>query len=167
MPDLITHVAVAHLLKRPFEIRNPSGDHALVRTVFYLGVMLPDLLSRPWYILFSPVHDWVVAFHTPFGMLLTSGLLALLFERSLRGKVFLWLMLGVLLHFGIDCLQKQVTGNNFWLFPFSWRNFGYGLFWAGEAVAFMPVWIVLVVLMEGSIHLTKRGSNRSTHENRK
>jgi hypothetical protein len=167
MPDLITHVAAAHLLKRPFEIRDPSRNHAPVRTIFYLGAMLPDLLSRPWYILFPPVQDWVVAFHTPFGMLLTCGLLTLLFERNLRGKVFLWLMAGVLLHFGMDCLQKQVTGNNFWLFPFSWRNFGYGLFWAGEAVTFMPVWIALVALMEGIFFLKKHKSNRSIHDSRK
>lgn len=160
MPDLVTHVAVAHLLKRPFEIRNPSWNHAPLRTIFYLGAMLPDLLSRPWYILFPPVHDWVLAFHTPSGMLLTCGLLALMFERRLRKKAFLCLMLGAVLHFGMDCLQKQVTGNNFWPFPFSWRDFGYGLFWAGDAVAYFPVWIVLVVLMEGIIRFTKRGSRR-------
>jgi hypothetical protein len=165
MPDLVTHIAVAHLLKRPFEIRNPSKDHAPLRTIFYLGVMLPDLMSRPWYILFPPVKDWVLAFHTPLGMLLTCALLAMFFEKPIRKKVFYFLIFGTMLHFAMDCLQKQVTGNNFWLFPFSYRNFGFGLFWAGDAVAFVPAWIALVAVMEGVFYITKRRSNQLKNEN--
>jgi hypothetical protein len=168
MPDLITHTAIAYLARRPFEFLKPSADPAPVRILFYIGVMLPDLMSRPWYILSPAVHDWMVAFHTPFGMLVACASASLLFKRTMRKKAFGWLFLGTVLHFAVDCLQKQVTGNNFWLFPFSWKNFGIGLFWAGEALPFVPVWIALVLLMEfffrrkesNRIRRTNEGANR-------
>jgi hypothetical protein len=56
MPDLITHTAVAHLIRRPFESVNPSDDPAQMRILFLVGVMLPDLMSRPWYILSPAVQ---------------------------------------------------------------------------------------------------------------
>jgi hypothetical protein len=148
MPDLITHTAVAHLIRRPFESANTSNNPAPMRILFLIGVMMPDLMSRPWYILSPAVHDWVVAFHTPAGMLAACAAASLLLERSLRRKAFLWLFSGAVLHFAVDSLQKQVSGNNFWLFPFSWKNFGIGLFWAGEAIPFVPVWLALVLGLE-------------------
>lgn len=148
MPDLVTHVALGHILRRPYEALRPDPDDASKRLLFYLGIILPDVLSRPLYILFPGVHDWVVAFHTPAGLLAASGLLASRFEKPFRGVVFRFLAGGGLFHFLTDCFQKQVTGNNFWLFPFSYHNFGYGLFWAGEAMTFAPVWVGLAVLME-------------------
>jgi hypothetical protein len=159
MPDLITHTAIAHLIRRPFESGNPSKNPAQTRILFLVGVMLPDLMSRPWYILFPAVHDWVVAFHTPAGMLAACAAASLLFERCMRRKAFLWLFLGTVLHFAADGLQKQVTGNNFWLFPFSWKNFGIGLFWAGDAIPFVPVWIVLVLGME--LYFSTRRAKRA------
>jgi hypothetical protein len=164
MPDLITHAAIAHLARRPFEFRNPSANPVPLRILFYIGVMLPDLMSRPWYILFPALHDWVIAFHTPFGMLVACAFASLLFERRLRKRAFGWLFLGTILHFITDCLQKQVTGNNFWLFPLSWKNFGVGLFWAGEAIPFVPVWIALVLLMEFFFHWKKSNRIRRTIE---
>jgi hypothetical protein len=126
--------------------------------------MLPDLMSRPWYILRPSVHDWVVAFHTPAGMLAACAAASLLFERGLRGKAFLWLSLGAALHFAVDSLQKQVTGNNFWLFPFSWKNFGTGLFWAGDAIPLVPVWAGLVLCMELYFHRRKSNLMRRARE---
>jgi hypothetical protein len=164
MPDLITHAAIAHLAGRPFESRNPFADPGPARIFLYLGVMLPDLMSRPWYILSPAVHDWVVAFHTPAGMLAACAFLSLLFERTLRKRAFALLFLGSVMHFAVDCLQRQVTGNNFWLFPFSWKNFGIGLFWAGDAIPFVPVWIALVLLMEVILHYKKSKRIRRTIE---
>jgi hypothetical protein len=165
MPDLITHVAVAHLIKRPFEVTYPSKDLTRFRIFFYLGVMLPDLLSRPWYILFPRIQDWVTAFLTPFGALLACGFIALLFEKPLRFGAFRFLLSGSALHFALDCLQKQVVGNNFWLFPFSWKTFGIGLFWTGDAIPFIPLWVALVLLMEGILYFKKRRSRRLAVDN--
>jgi hypothetical protein len=164
MPDLITHTAVAHLIRRPFESGNPPDDPAPMRILFLVGVMLPDLMSRPWYILSPAVHDWVVAFHTPAGMLISCMAASLLFERCLRRKAFLWLSIGAGLHFAADGFQKQVTGNNFWLFPFSWKSFGIGLFWAGDAIQFVPAWIVLVLCMEFYLHWRKSNRIRRMNE---
>jgi hypothetical protein len=156
VPDLITHVAAAHLIRRPFEVGGTLRSDVHDRYFFYLGAMLPDLTSRPWYILFPRIHDWVLAFHTPVGALLWCGFLSLLFRRGLRRRMFLWGAGGAALHLGLDCLQKQVVGNNYWLFPFSWNNFGFGLFWAGEAIPFIPVWIGLVILFEAAVWRIRR-----------
>jgi len=148
MPDLITHITISHLIRRPFDLLSSAQPLSSVHSLFYLGTLLPDLLTRPWYILFPVTRDWTVFFHTPFGMLITSGFLALLFSPSLRRSVFLHLICGAGLHFLLDSLQKQITGNNFWLFPFSYANYSLGLAWAEEFMYYIPLWIMLVVLLE-------------------
>jgi hypothetical protein len=149
MPDLITHVAVAHLVCRPFELSKRLGPGPHSRILFYLGAMWPDLLSRPWYILFPKLGDWVLAFHTPAGMVFFCCLFSLLFRPDLRKKVFVFSLAGAALHFGMDCLQKQVVPGNFWLFPLSWKSFTVGYFWADDAIPFIPAWIGLVAILEG------------------
>ncbi|MDM7924465.1 MAG: hypothetical protein QUS35_00425 [bacterium] len=156
MPDLVTHAAIGYLIRRPVEILRPSRDDASKRMLFFLGVILPDILSRPIYILLPGLHDWVVAFHTPAGLLAASGLLASRFEKPFRPTAFRFLVAGGLFHFLLDCFQKQVTGNNFWLFPFSYHDFGFSLFWAGDIVAFAPVWVGLAVLMEIGLRFGSR-----------
>lgn len=156
MPDLITHVAVSHLIKRPFELRYTEKQMVPFRILFYLGIVLPDILTRPWYILFPVTEDWTVFFHTPLGMLLIISLISLFLEPSLRRKAFINLSAGVGFHFLLDALQKQVTGNNYWLFPFSWKNFGYGIMWADEFMDLIPVWIGLVVLMEFGVYFLRK-----------
>ena len=155
MPDLITHTAVAHLLRRPFE-RPSDPDAGATRTLFYLGTILPDILTRPWYILIPATHDWTMAFHTPVGALLACGLLALLFEPPLRKKAFLWLGGGSLLHFFLDGFQKQVVGNSTWLFPLTWNDYGYGIAWSGEIMRLIPLWLALVVVMEIILFLRRK-----------
>jgi hypothetical protein len=166
VPDLVTHVVSAYLVRRPGEVFRPSESDADGRALFYMGVMLPDLLSRPWYILFPSVHDWVFAFHTPAGMVAVAGLLASRFEKPLRQTAFRLLAAGGVLHFLLDCLQKQVTPNNFWLFPFSYRNFGIGLFWAGEAVRLVPLWLGSCVLFEIGLRLVRSRTARTANESR-
>jgi len=129
--------------------------HAL-RLLFYLGTILPDILTRPWYILIPATHDWSFPFHTPAGALLACGILALLFEPGLQKAAFTRLSLGMVLHFILDGFQKQIIGNNFWLYPFSWKDFGYGVLWAGELMRYIPMWIALVVLMELIIAFCRR-----------
>jgi hypothetical protein len=156
VPDLVTHVAAAHFLLRPFDARRPALEIPPGRLFFYVGAMLPDLASRPWYILFPSVHDFVVPLHTPAGLFACAGLFALLLDAPLRRTAFAWTSAGGLFHFGLDCLQKQVAGNNFWLFPISWRNFGFGLFWADRAVALAPLWIAALAAFEAALRLAFR-----------
>jgi hypothetical protein len=156
VPDLVTHMALGIFLRRPYESLRPSADDAAGRTMFYLGILLPDLLTRPWYILFPSIHDWVFALHTPAGMLAVSGLLASRFEKSFRSTAFRFLIAGGLLHFLLDGFQKQVSVNHFWLFPFSYANCGIGLFWPGDAVALAPLWAGLAILLEIGLRLGRQ-----------
>ena len=152
MPDLITHVAIGHLIKRPFELKKSNPAIVPLRTLFYLGTILPDILTRPWYILFPGTLEWTYPFHTPIGMVLTCSLLALLFESSLRKKAFYYLLGGAGLHFLLDGCQKHITYNEFWLYPFSWKGFGFRLFWAGDIIPYIPLFIGMVVVMEVCIY---------------
>ena len=150
MPDLITHVALAHVIKRPFDLKK---SHTPFRALLYLGTILPDVLSRPFYILFPNTYDQIVFFHTPVGMLLTISLLVLFFEPAIRKGAFINLTAGAGLHFLLDAFQIQTSGNNYWLFPFTYTNFGYGLFQAGDLIPFIPLWIGLVAAMEVGIYI--------------
>ena len=156
MPDLITHVALSHLVRRPFDRRASQGKILPLRPLFYLGTILPDILTRPWYILFPITHDWTLCLHTPLGMLLFTGILALFFESSLRKRAFINLSTGVGCHFLLDALQKQVTGNNFWLFPFSWKSVEYGIAYAEDYLDLIPLWIGMIGIMEAGIYIWKK-----------
>lgn len=160
MPDLITHVALSHLVIRPFDLRASNPEQFSIRILFYLGTVLPDLLTRPWYILFPVTKDWTLVFHTPLGMLITSGCIALLFTPRLRKSAFLNLIGGGSLHFLLDSLQKQIYGNNFWLFPLSYKNFEIGIAWAEDFLNLIPLWILLIALLESGQWIMRRKTKR-------
>ncbi len=155
MPDLITHVAVAHLLRRPLDLVKSHASLGDFRILFYLGTILPDILSRPWYILFPPVGVWLMVFHTPAGMIITCLIIALLFEKGLRKTAYALLLSGSFLHFFLDHMQKHVTGGYYWLFPFSWKKIGQGYFWAEDILPYIPLWLAMVLILEGSILFVK------------
>lgn len=161
MPDLITHVALSHLVRRPFDLTQKADTTAPFRFLFYLGTILPDILTRPWYILFPVSHDWTVFFHTPAGMLVTTGLLALFFESALRKKAFISISAGAGIHFLLDALQKKITGNDFWLFPFSWKSIGWGIAWADEFMDLVPLWIGLAAVLEIFVYFWERKHDRT------
>jgi len=164
MPDLITHVALSHLIKRPFELRDRARSKVPFRILFYLGTILPDILTRPWYILFPVTKNWTFPFHTPFGMILTSGLIALLFEPSIRKKAFTNLVAGAGLHFLLDALQTYTTYSVFWLYPFSWKTYGYEVASPDTIMNFIPLWIGLIVLLELGITLyRKKASTKNSN----
>ncbi len=156
MPDLMTHVAISHLIKRPFEFKQENSDAVPIRILFYLGTILPDVLSRPWYILISVTGEWVVLYHTPFGLILISSLLALFFDPTIRKKAWINLTAGGLFHFLLDSFQKQILSGVSWLWPFSWRAFGYGLMEAGDILQYIPLWIGLVIIMEAGFYLWRK-----------
>ena len=63
--------------------------------------MLPDVLSRPFYILFPALHWWVMPLHTPVGMVIVCWSIAGLFQSSERRRVFIALAGGVFVS-GLD-----------------------------------------------------------------
>lgn len=156
MPDLITHVAISHLVRRPFELKGSSSDKNSLRILFYLGTILPDILSRPFYILFPATRDWVILYHQPIGLILVSSLLALIFDPAIRKRAWINLTAGGILHFILDSLQKQIISGVAWLWPFSWRVYGYGLMEAGDILHYIPLWIILIIIMEVGFYLWKK-----------
>ena len=167
MPDLVTHVTVAHLFRLlRGRIRN-HRDIGMNLLLFYWGTILPDLLTRPLYILFPETHHWLLPFHTPLGMGVFSLMIAVLFPVNLRRSAFLNLFGGAMFHFFMDLLQKQVIGNHFWLFPFSWSSRGLGLAWPHEIMKLIPIWIILIILLDGERgwkSIKKTSNHISTHK---
>lgn len=155
MPDLVTHFTAAYLLKRP-------SRWARFRVPFYLGAILPDLLSRPVYILFPKSYPMVYSFHTPVMVVLFCLLLAEFFEPSLRPGVRLNLLLGGSTHFGLDLFQRSVSGSYNWLYPFDLETFSLELFWPDESVRLVPLWIVLLAAAESYAWWRKRKDRRKT-----
>ncbi len=153
MPDLITHFAVAYILKIP-------RGWSRFRVPFYLGAILPDLLTRVFVILYPPSDYVVYSFHTPIVSIVVCLLIAQFFDKSIRAGVRANLLLGIILHFGLDVLQRHVIVPYFWLFPFSWKTFELGLFWPEESLRLMPLWLVLVIIIEAAIQIQKRTKRR-------
>jgi len=115
--------------------------------VFALGVILPDLLSRPFHILFPSTYWFVVPFHSPLVCLLYCALISLVFAPGLRRICFLALFAGVALHLFLDSFQNQAGPVYYWLFPFSWKSGWFGLFWPEEALFFLPLTIMIALFV--------------------
>lgn len=146
MPDLLTHAAAAHLAARRWFPR-PAA------ILFTVGTMLPDVLSRPFYIIFPALHWWVMPLHTPVGIALVCWMLAGLFRMEDRQTVGLALFGGAVFHFLLDAPQQHVAAGYFWLFPFSWKTYEWGLWWSEDSVKIVPFVVVLVAVVEGFIYL--------------
>lgn len=155
MPDLITHLFFSHLFKRPFELFQKDRHILPFRLLLYLGTILPDILTRPWYIIFPATKQWTACLHTPLCAILFCLLLSQLFDPAIQKKVFINLATGTVLHFLLDAFQFQIIDSYFWLFPFSWKNVGYGLFNAGDLIPFIPLWILLIIILETIIYFLK------------
>lgn len=165
MPDLITHMVFSHFIIRSFEQIKNVSKYQHFRVLFYLGVILPDILTRPWYILFRDTYDWTVALHTPAGAVIICAILALLFEPGLRKMTFIYLTVGSLSHFVLDSLQTQLINNNYWFFPFSWKPIGYGIAGAGEIIEWIPAFLVAVIVFEMILWFLNR-RNRGEIQNK-
>lgn len=149
MPDLVTHFAAAYFLKVP-------DRWSRFRVPFYLGALLPDLLTRPFAVLHSPVDYVVYSLHTPVASVIACFLIAQLFEREIRSGVRINLLLGISLHFALDLLQRHITVSYYWFFPISWKTFDLGLFWPEDSLKVVPVLVILLIIVETVIQVQKR-----------
>lgn len=140
MPDLVTHFAGAYLVNRGWKI----GRGAVI---FYLGAMLPDLITRPFHILFPRLLPATLGLHSPTGAFLACCLISLFFRSDQRRPVFWLLFSGSLLHFLMDTAQKHLTGGYLWLFPFSSRRITVGFIWPEDSIRFLPVTLLIVALV--------------------
>jgi hypothetical protein len=149
MPDLVTHTAAAYFL-----VRSPGFQR--FRVLFYLGTILPDLLARPLHILWPQLLFYTLAIHTPFFMLIFCLMLSEFFAQPLCRTIFTYLYAGVVLHFLLDALQRHLGDGYYWLFPFSWKSFEIGLFWPETLVTFIPLWLLLIITMEGILWIIRK-----------
>jgi len=137
MPDLVTHVAVGYGLQR--------GLWPRLSVWFLIGAVLPDILTRPFTILWPGSFWWTMPLHTPVGLLLICAAAAFLlgpgpgFNRS----VFLNLSAGALVHVVLDIFQTHIAGSYFLFFPFSWRSIEAELVWPETSLYLLPLWIGL------------------------
>jgi hypothetical protein len=148
MPDLVSHYAVAHLAARRWW--QPST------VIFLLGTLLPDLLTRPLYILWPETYWLVMPMHTPVGIVIASWMIAALFRLDGRRQIFMALTLGAFLHFALDAMQRHLIAGYFWLWPFSWWTTEWGLFWPEDSLLIAPVLAVTIILLELVLYLKRR-----------
>ena len=149
MPDLVTHFAAAYFLKVP-------NRWSRYRVPFYVGALLPDLLARPLSILYPPAGYAMYSLHTPVVSVIVCLLIAQFFESEIRMGIRANLLLGIALHFCLDIFQKHITASYYWLFPFSWKTFNLGLFWPEDSLKLVPMLIILMIVVEFSVHVKKR-----------
>jgi len=149
MPDLVTHLCSAQFARR--------GLFGRFFPLFTLGVILPDILSRPVHILFPSSYPFVQPLHSPAVCVLYCALIAILFVPALRRAAFACLLAGVVLHLVLDAFQKQLGPEYLWLFPFSWRSGCIGLFWPEHALFFLPITLAVTVLV--TLRRRRRGSH--------
>jgi hypothetical protein len=151
MPDLVTHSLAAWLL-----VRSPRWRR--IRLLFFLGTFLPDLVSRPLYILFPRLGGYTVAMHTPVFLFFCGLVAAEFMESGLRGQARLAITAGIFLHLSLDVMQRHLTAGYYWLYPFSWKSWELGWFWPEQVVDWVPLWIGIMAVGELLIALRRRAA---------
>lgn len=149
MPDLITHFSAAYFIKIP-------RHWSRFRIPFFLGAILPDLLCRPFMIVYPKSASFVYGFHSPLVLVIISLLIAQFFSGEIRPRVRINLLLGVGLHLVLDLFQRQVIVAYYWFFPFSWKTFDLGLFWPEDSLRLVPLWLSLMLIIEVTLLVKKR-----------
>ena len=139
MPDLATHLLSSRLLAKA----NPGWQAAMVPFLF--GAVLPDLLTRPLYILFPSLFWLFFPLHAPLPLLFVCYATSMVMRWRPRQTAFIALYLGALLHIGVDLLQKSVTISYAPLFPFSWATWKGGLFWPDQSLLAIPILLALTL----------------------
>ena len=157
MPDLLVHATVGYL----FVFRNHT--RYVIASVFLLGCIFPDLIRGPLLVVGNVQRsmgiriippDLAIAlqiFHSPVSLLIQAWLFCLFFERNLRWRVFVSLVLGISLHLLLDAGQRAYHLSYFWLFPFSFGNPVTGLWWSDEGL-----WLTVISGLIATILLVQR-----------
>lgn len=158
MPDLVTHMAVAHLLKKPLRVSK-------FEAVFFAGTVLPDVLTRPFSIIMPGSYWFVYPLHTPLVLVLVCLLISYFFEQGIRRAIFLALLTGVFLHLVLDLFQKHLVGVNYWLFPFSDLNVEIGLFWQDDSIYAIPLLLALIIILESRLLMKRKGEHKYINNN--
>ena len=149
MPDLLTHGAVATLVK--------AGTRGPMPAVFVLGTLLPDLCSRVPAISMGYIHVHIVPLpdvlthgwqpmHQPVGLVLLAYVVTMMFPERMRRTVFGNVLGGMAVHMALDLLQDHhgagyLIGFPFWTgtFELGWMGSEATVWWALPLTALAAV----------------------------
>ncbi len=138
MPDLLTHLVVAE------GCRKVTRSYSL-NSWFLIGTVLPDILTRPFNIIFPSLFWFVMPLHTPVGLFLVCMFLSSFFRPQKQRQVFYNLLGGSALHLLLDLFQKHIGDGYYLFFPFSWSSFEIGIIWPETSLYLLPLWIIVGV----------------------
>jgi hypothetical protein len=150
MPDLLTHIMVAEGCRK-------IGWKGRLTPWFLVGTVLPDLLTRPFTVLFPGFYWWVMPLHTPIGLLLVCTLLSRFYPRQQRSQAFSNLIGGAAVHLLLDVGQKHIGSGYQLLFPFSWSSYEIGLFWPETSLYLLPLWLAVGIFVVVRVLVHQRG----------
>lgn len=137
MPDWLTHTLIGWITGK-----TTKQEISLV----VVGALIPDICKL--YLLFDMFYpemtgDFFLPLHTPFGALLITAGITLLFQD--KKKTFIPLAIGVTTHFILDLFLLNVSGGMPLLFPFSWQQWQLGLIRSDEYM--MTIAAILVATL--------------------
>jgi len=152
MPDLFSHALGGYILLRP------RWQAFLIPSIFMLGCIFPDMVRGPLLMITNliktaPEYSYpFLILHSPLPLLVQAWLVSWLFEKTIRRRVFLNLLAGIILHLVLDAGQKAYHISYLWYFPFSFENPINGLWWADDGFFVTAVFIMVA----GSLFLIRR-----------
>ncbi len=154
MPDLVSHICSGVVFGSRLRT---SGALA----VFCFGVILPDIFTRPLYILWPRTYWFVHPLHAPAGIVFLCLLFSGFFVVSERRRVFWILLSGSFLHLLLDLTQTQSHAYPL-AFPLSWKGVHTGMIHPDHTLYLLPVWVVLAatVLVR---RRRRRGADKAAH----
>ena len=152
MPDLLGHLAFARVA-RAVPVMQRAADTPALAAAYYLGAVWPDLVTRPWHILYPPAHPYVEVLHAPLLQPLWAVVLAALVVPRWRRAAFLAILAGMATHLIIDRVQHHIAGGYLWAFPLTFDRCGAGLVWPEDSLLYVTPPLCLLALM---LHLMRR-----------
>ena len=156
VPDLMTHVVVAHGVRRTAELCRGRPWPVQAAALFYLGTCLPDYLGRaPGFVFWGYWTDRLIGcLHAPVVAVLVGYALALCLPVAQRRAGFALTVAGAGLHYLLDWLQTPLDfhGED-WFFPLAEGGGHLGLFWPDETYLALPWLLAALALLEAAFRL--------------
>ena len=140
MADLFTHLAAARV---PAAFQRDRRLSALL----VIGTFLPDVAAKGLYWVLRTDSDFTLPTHSILGLVVLSYAAALWIEERLRGRAFVAILAGGLIHVGVDLLKENLgMGSAYLFYPFSTRSYELGLIDPLDVVWLLPIDVLILVL---------------------
>ncbi len=150
IPDWIIHLGIAYLFARIFKIKEYRFllFGSILPDISWIGTEIFSKLftfdSTASYLYFSP-------FHTPFIMLLFSGMITIITENP---KMIFWLIFGgSISHMVLDILQKGSVV--FLFYPLNVSVTSFGLFWEDDFIGYLLMLMSVIALIHAIFNRDK------------